>query len=442
MSRKTLVTVVALSIAFAAQAEAQLGGIGRRIKKTVEEKVSTRIEERANAAADTALNRGENVIRCVLTDRACIQRAQASGATVVVTDQAGQPVSEAQSQQAIADATGGASPVGAGAWVNYDFVPGERVIFAEDYSQDRVGNFPRRLVFVKGNAEVAEWEGGRYLRTADGVEFAIELPEILPERFTMEMDVYHGNRSRVDSDVTIRFAPLTAGTQGEIEYASEPRNTQFVQVGWTEGGVKGGGIEAVQSLGQSGYNHPFWKKIVPIRILADGQYVKVYMGQHRVANIPNANLGRSNKIRIRVPAAADDTPALVGPIRIAASGKELYDALSETGRVATQGILFDTGSDVIRPESTPTLKEIGAMLTEHPELRLRIEGHTDNVGSAEANLALSQRRADAVKRHLTTTDAALAARIETAGLGDTKPAAPNTTSEGRQTNRRVELVRL
>ena len=75
-------------------------------------------------------------------------------------------------------------------------------------------------------------------------------------------------------------------------------------------------------------------------------------------------------------------PTLFGNFRIAAGGKKLYDAIAAPGRVATQGIYFDTGSDRIRPESSRTLKEIGAMLKEHPDLKLAIEGHTDNVGFA------------------------------------------------------------
>jgi outer membrane protein OmpA-like peptidoglycan-associated protein len=60
--------------------------------------------------------------------------------------------------------------------------------------------------------------------------------------------------------------------------------------------------------------------------------------------------------------------------------------------VATQGIYFDTGSDAIRQESEPTLKEIWTMLKDHPDLKLTIEGHTDNVDKPEANQALSERR--------------------------------------------------
>jgi outer membrane protein OmpA-like peptidoglycan-associated protein len=175
--------------------------------------------------------------------------------------------------------------------------------------------------------------------------------------------------------------------------------------------------------------------------MADGRYVKVYFNAMRVANVPNANLGRSNRIEVRM-VGQTDRPTFLGNIRIAAGGKKLYDALAEKGRVATQGIYFDTGSDQIRGESTPTLKEIGAMLTEHPDLKLTIEGHTDSVGEAAANQELSIRRAAAVKAYLVEKYRIDGARLTSVGFGETKPADSNDTPEGRQNNRRVELVRM
>ena len=86
---------------------------------------------------------------------------------------------------------------------------------------------------------------------------------------------------------------------------------------------------------------------------------------------------------------------------MAESEKSIYDALSSKGRWSTQGIFFDTGKSEIKPESTPTLKQIAAALKEHPDLKVEVQGHTDNVGKAEANMKLSQARADAVKRALT-----------------------------------------
>jgi outer membrane protein OmpA-like peptidoglycan-associated protein len=87
------------------------------------------------------------------------------------------------------------------------------------------------------------------------------------------------------------------------------------------------------------------------------------------------------------------------------------------------------------------LKEIAGTMKQHDDLKLLIEGHTDNVGSAASNLALSDARAAAVKAALVGEFGIAADRLTTKGLGDTKPAVPNTTSEGRAQNRRVELVK-
>jgi outer membrane protein OmpA-like peptidoglycan-associated protein len=176
------------------------------------------------------------------------------------------------------------------------------------------------------------------------------------------------------------------------------------------------------------------------RVLVDGAYVKAYLDDTRLLNVPNANLGRANQILFYTDGNAKE-PTLFGNFRIAAGGKKLYDALASAGRVATQGIYFDTGSDRIRPESSPTLKEIGAMLQEHADLKLAIEGHTDNVGAAASNQALSEKRAAAVRQALIDTYHVDGARLTAKGLGQTKPAASNDTPEGRQSNRRVELVR-
>jgi OmpA-OmpF porin, OOP family len=174
--------------------------------------------------------------------------------------------------------------------------------------------------------------------------------------------------------------------------------------------------------------------------MADGEYVKVYAAGTRVANMPRADIGRDSRIWIEF-AASPQAPAYLRNIRVAAGGRELYEALAETGRVATQGILFDTGSDRIAPESAPTLEQIGLMLREHPALRLTIEGHTDDVGDDAANQQLSERRAAAVRTHLERAYGIAGERLDARGFGESRPVAPNATPEGRQQNRRVELVR-
>jgi outer membrane protein OmpA-like peptidoglycan-associated protein len=120
---------------------------------------------------------------------------------------------------------------------------------------------------------------------------------------------------------------------------------------------------------------------------------------------------------------------------------QLRRALDENGVVALHGIFFETGKATIRPESAAALAPVGELLVASPALSLVIQGHTDNAGSASSNLELSRLRADAVKAYLVTTFGVAAARLTTAGFGDTRPVADNRTEEGRGRNRRVELVK-
>jgi OOP family OmpA-OmpF porin len=307
---------------------------------------------------------------------------------------------------------------GEGAWANYDFKPGDRALYVDDFTADEVGDFPKRMEFKAGALEIVEWQGTRYLRASQDSRFYVNLPEILPERFTMEFDY----SIPTGGEVWISFGDENKRVQfgGDGTAAAYNQDTKITANGRLPNGERGALRRA--------------------RVLADGKYLKAYLDDTRVINVPNADVGRSKQILFYTDGDAKQ-PALFGNFRIAAGGKKLYDALAATGRVATQGIYFDTGSDRIRPESSPTLKEIGAMLKEHPDLRLAIEGHTDNVGAAAANQALSEKRAAAVRQALVEGYQVDGARLQAKGLGQTKPAAPNDTPEGRQSNRRVELVK-
>lgn len=312
---------------------------------------------------------------------------------------------------------------GQGAWVNFDFQPGVTPLYVDDFSKDRVGNFPQRLEFREGNMEVAEWNGARFLRTTTRyAEFAVVLPEVLPDRFTIEFDA---TPSVSNIEASIVFDPAAPS---KVVY-----NYMNIKM---EGGIGGSGPTAKGAVRTESPADALFR----FRVMVDGKYAKVYINDTRVANVPNANLGRTNTIIFSF-SGTEAQPVFIGNFSILAGGRELYDALVENGRVATQGIYFDTGSDRIRPESTPTLVEIAEMMKGHPDLSLLIEGHTDNVGNAASNQTLSERRAAAVKQSLVDMWSVDPNRLTTAGFGATKPAAPNTTPEGRQQNRRVELVK-
>ena len=121
-------------------------------------------------------------------------------------------------------------------------------------------------------------------------------------------------------------------------------------------------------------------------------------------------------------------------------GGELKKALVATGRARLYGILFDTDSARIRPESKPTLDDVARLLSSEPDWSLTVEGHTDTTGAAAHNQTLSEQRAAAVKEYLVAKGID-AKRLATAGFGQSKPVADNATELGRAQNRRVELVR-
>lgn len=313
--------------------------------------------------------------------------------------------------------------------VNYDFVPGARLLFAEDFATDTLGDFPRRLELIKGNADVVTIDGRRWLRAMNELSFALPLPETLPTRFTLELDLM----APEDAEGMIAFAP------GGIEaYQEGAPIAQFIRdTGAGEAGLSfEDGRNAKATLPEIG-------RLFTIRVMADGPYTKMYVNGTRVSNAPNFDLGRSRKIHVYLSEnMAGFAGIYVGAVRIAAGGRDLYDALRTDGRVAVHGVLFDTGSDRIRPESTPTLAAIAEVMQRDPVLRMKIEGHTDSVGDDAANQALSTARAAAVRGWLVSRHGIAADRLVSEGLGETKPAGPNDTAEGRQQNRRVELVRL
>lgn len=169
-------------------------------------------------------------------------------------------------------------------------------------------------------------------------------------------------------------------------------------------------------------------------------YYYVFVTSYRDGVIPS-RLQRSvakesalAELIVMAPQAMDQNMTL---LNAAAMSK----ALADSGRVLLYGVTFDTDKDTLRPESEPTLKEIGTLLADDPRLKIHVVGHTDNQGKLDYNLDLSRRRAATVTRDLTTKYGIAASRLDSFGCGPYAPAASNDSEEGRAANRRVELVK-
>lgn len=395
-----------------------------KVKDEAEERIDKNIDQGVEKGADAIEGGIKNAVKCAVGDDACIDEAQKDGKTVVLTDEDGTVKRDENGNPVTASGSEGVGEANA----NYDFKPGERTIFAEDFSSDNVGDFPRSMEFKGGSMEVVEWKGGRALRAKAPSKFDIALPEALPEQFTLEFEFY--TPDFVNSIIVY-----------SVDGEGEATGKQYLQVDpYGNGiGIKARERDGVSSMGSA--RDQLTSQLTPIRLMADGAYVKVFAGTERVANIPNAELGRTRTLRFDFNDVRDE-PAYVANIRVAAGGKDLYSALESEGRVAVQDILFDTGKATIKPESAEAMKKIATLLTEHPDLRLLVQGHTDNQGGFDTNMTLSKERAAAVKDALVSRHGIAASRLRAMGLGQTQPAASNDTEAGRAENRRVELVKM
>jgi outer membrane protein OmpA-like peptidoglycan-associated protein len=394
-------------------AEAQFGKrLKERLKKNAEDKAIDKAVEKENEAIDAATSDGNE--------------GQASTSEAAPAEATAAPA-------ASVEASGSGAPTERKVWANYDFVPGQRTLYYSDFTDDQVGNFPQRLEFKTGTMEVVEFEGGqRALKASSPSEFVIPLPEVLPDKYTIELDVINRKTQRVGANTI------------EVSGAPSFSDRNSIRVGWGHGGLEtsGGGLQSNWVAAKDADKARYLGNAGSFRLLGDGKYLKIYVDEKRLANIPNAIFTRSKGLLVKLEGRDDEDDAVyLTRIRVAESQKTIYDALASTGRWATQGILFDTGKAEVKPESTPTLKQIAAAFKEHPELKAEIQGHTDNVGKADANLKLSQARAEAVRNLLTSEYGVNAEQLTAKGYGDTKPSGDNKTPEGRANNRRVELVK-
>jgi len=121
------------------------------------------------------------------------------------------------------------------------------------------------------------------------------------------------------------------------------------------------------------------------------------------------------------------------------TASSMFEALNSDGHIALY-INFDTGKSIIRDESKPVIDQIVQMMKSNPDLKIGVEGHTDNVGTPASNKTLSEARAKSVVSAIAAQGVS-ADRLSPAGFGQDKPVADNGTEEGRAQNRRVELVK-
>lgn len=321
----------------------------------------------------------------------------------------------------------------------YDFIPGDKVIFFDDFSDTDVGEFPIKWS-LKGpggggnTVEVVEYKGTRFLRAVppsskdhglakSTLYVRLNTKGDMPQKFTVEFDAVFSKSSGYQNQYYLLM-------YDENGWPTHMPGSIYIS------GDQGKSKNTTTSIDKSD------GKVHHVAVSVNGTFVKGYVDNERVVNDPDAITRPLKLIGMQVFAnhGYSDTVMFTN-FRIAEGGKDIKSALNTEGKIVTHGILFDTGSDKIKPESFPTLKNILAILEASPDLKFSIEGHTDSQGNQAVNQPLSEKRAAAVKAWLAGKGIA-DARLKTRGFGDTKPIDSNDTPEGRANNRRVEFVKI
>lgn len=303
----------------------------------------------------------------------------------------------------------------------WDFIPGERTLLLDDFSDIPKGAAPPHWK-VRGGSVRLDTAG----RLSANVKSQLT-PNVArwPKSFTIETE----------------FVP-TKVDNGDLNWWFEQAPGDWlVRLQLTLDATQECAVELIAdaSLGKHTCAYKEGKPNQLTLWFEEGR-VRVYLNGERLIDVNQVDLSKMKYGFLELDPSEGGAFALAR-VRIAESAPDFSQTISASGRYVTHGILFDTGSDRIRQESAPVIQSIAKGLETNPSLKLLIEGHTDSVGNAAANLDLSRRRAEAVKGVLVAQFKIDAGRLSANGLGATKPIDSNDTPQGRAQNRRVELVK-
>jgi len=308
----------------------------------------------------------------------------------------------------------------------FDYVPGDNVLFFDDFTQDELGEFPTHWTLKQGTLEVAEMNGQHWLRsTSIDSHFGMKAPAMpaLPEFWTLEFDFYCGEPS--GNVLTV------SGMKGDKKVWETIFPYSGTNVYFDTGAVNSNVPLETDKV---------WGQVHHVMFMARGKALKVYVDRQRMANVPEIDPTNGAPDNFDVQLWSDKEPMITN-VRFAEGNQPVKDPFAD-GKLVTYGIYFASGSDVVQPDSAPVLRQVATYLEANAAVHVEIVGHTDNQGKPDENLDLSKRRAAAVAKVLSEQFKIAADRFKTDGMGDTKTVSSNDKPEGRAMNRRVEFTKL
>lgn len=323
-------------------------------------------------------------------------------------------------------------------WNKFDFVSGDEIIFEDNQANEQLGEFPSQWDMSAGNVEIAQMDADKVIVMYNSSEITPLMKEgknYLPEMFTVELDVWVDMRDNYPNGTgTYKFNLKNEKDEGTTEIymwnMSDDGKTLYGGVdidAWSPSGEH-------KSIDENPTFEMGWNRL---SISFNKRALKIYINSTRVANIPN--VAQANWFEIQT--TSNGSEFYVKNVRIAKGAVPLYDRMMSDGKFITYGITFDVGKSTIKPESMGEINRIVQLMTENPDLKFSVEGHTDSTGNPTSNQILSEQRSQAIVAKLVELGIA-SDRLTAVGKGQNSPIADNNTDEGRAKNRRVEFVKM
>ncbi|MEZ4797916.1 MAG: OmpA family protein [Flavobacteriaceae bacterium] len=330
----------------------------------------------------------------------------------------------------------------------FDFVPGDKLIYFDDFSQDFIGDFPSKWN-TNGSGEVVKLskaEGNWFqMKSGYNIMYIPLVANKLPEEYTIEFDLFTeglSNKTSSNALLNVTLDDNNGFKDGrDYAYASIP----FGQYGAF--GIRVRNMNPTNTKVNNVVTADIRKAVLNnphISVAINKQRFRLWVNETKYVDIPQFiySPDKIGFLKFNLEGLRDGVDKVfIGNLKIAEGGLDLRRQLMAEGRVSTNGILFDSGKANIKAQSYGIIRQISQVLMQDESMKLNIIGHTDADGTDDANLKLSKARAEAVKQALIEVYKISDDRLTTEGKGESEPVGDNATADGKAQNRRVEFVK-
>ncbi len=328
---------------------------------------------------------------------------------------------------------------------SHEFTSGNQTIFEDNYSREKVGDFPSKWD-TNGSGEVVSINNEKWFHLANKSMYIPLTKNKLPENYTIEFDLLTKGLDRRTSSqafLVLLFADHNGFQKSKTWSIVKISPCQFItSPGVIEKQVNGS-RQLRNNIGKD-YREAINGKS-RISIAANKTRLRVWINDNKIVDVPRLlddGIAHFKMYTRGLRGERNVDEIFIRDFKMAKTGIDYRSKLLNEGSISTNAILFESGSSRIKGESYAIIEDISNVLLEDNSINIRIVGHTDADGSEDGNLKLSKSRANAVKQLMTSKFKVSDSRIEVTGKGESEPISDNTTSEGKAQNRRVEFIKI